>query len=225
MGLGYQALMRDAGRDMPVTVFTDSSAAMGISARQGLGKLRHLDTHSLWLQQAVRSGRVTVRKVKGEYNPADLFTKHLASHDKVCQLVNLFGCYYTSGRPDAAPTLRTTRMTKDTLGELLDRGARPDAELEDILDGECNLTDFKEHLEAPEPTHSGLPHQLTIGERDRFHPKAPRMDQHNNNNNHHHDELEDHNHTILDEIEQAGLAIAQEVKDEMLIHGRRRRPV
>ena len=49
-GLGLQALLRDAGVDLPVRVWTDSSAAMGTSARQGLGKLRHLECHSLWLQ-------------------------------------------------------------------------------------------------------------------------------------------------------------------------------
>ena len=56
-GLGYQALLKDLGIDVPLRVWTDSSAAIGICNRQGLGKLRHLDTHTLWVQQAVRSGR------------------------------------------------------------------------------------------------------------------------------------------------------------------------
>ncbi len=45
-GLGYQALLRDLGVDLPLRVWTDSSAAIGICTRQGLGKLRHLDTHT-----------------------------------------------------------------------------------------------------------------------------------------------------------------------------------
>ena len=36
-GLGYQALLMDLGIDLPVFVWTDSSAAIGISSRQGLG--------------------------------------------------------------------------------------------------------------------------------------------------------------------------------------------
>ena len=221
MGLGYQALMQDAGIDMPVTVFTDSSAAMGISARQGLGKLRHLDTHSLWLQQAVRSGRITVRKVKGEYNPADLFTKHLPSGEKVHQLVRLFGCYYSEGRPEKAPTLRTARMTKETLGDLIDRGAQPDEELEQILDGECHLADFKEQLEAPEPNHDGLPHQLALRERDRFYPQAPRL----NAQQPPPETLDDYQPTTNDPIEMAGLALARRIEEEMLTYGRRRKPM
>ena len=53
--LGQQSLMRDLGQDLKVRVWTDSSAAMGISARSGLGKLRHLETHTLWVQEKIRA--------------------------------------------------------------------------------------------------------------------------------------------------------------------------
>ena len=45
-GLGYKALLQDLGVDVPLRLWTDSSAAIGICSRQGLGKLRHLDTHT-----------------------------------------------------------------------------------------------------------------------------------------------------------------------------------
>ena len=105
-GLGYQALMRDFGVDLPVTVYTDSTATIGISSRQGLGKLRHLDTTALWIQQAIRSKRITLRKVAGEENPADLFTKHMATREKLAGLVKLFECEYRGGRAASAPQLR-----------------------------------------------------------------------------------------------------------------------
>ena len=66
MGRGFHSLMADLGHDLPLRVWTDSSAAIGICTRQGLGKLRHIDTHLLWIQQAVRSKRVDIRKVLGE---------------------------------------------------------------------------------------------------------------------------------------------------------------
>ncbi len=47
VGLGYKALLQDFGYELPATAWTDSSAAMGVVGRQGLGRLRHLDTHSL----------------------------------------------------------------------------------------------------------------------------------------------------------------------------------
>ena len=98
--------MKDFGYDTPVRVWTDSSAALGISTRSGLGKLRHLETHTLWVQEKVRTGAIQVRKVRGDVNPADIFTKHLPSRDKVHQLVKLFGCEYRAGRSTAAPLLR-----------------------------------------------------------------------------------------------------------------------
>ena len=106
MALGYQALMNDLGVRLPIRVWTDSSATMGICTRQGLGKLRHVDTRCLWVQQRVRRGEIELRKVRGEVKPADLFTKHLSSEDRVAELLKLFGCKYVGGRAQGAPELR-----------------------------------------------------------------------------------------------------------------------
>ena len=107
IGLGFQSLLADLGVTLPLRVWTDSSAAIGICNRQGLGKLRHLATHLLWIQQAVRSRRIDLRKVHGAANPADLFTKHMCSRDKLMQLVRLLGCRYAEGRAASAPQRRT----------------------------------------------------------------------------------------------------------------------
>jgi hypothetical protein len=117
MGLGYQSLLKDLGHDLPVRVWTDSSASIGICTRQGLGKLRHIDTHTLWVQQAVRSGRVDLRKVAGEANPADLFTKHSLSRDRLMNLTTLFDCEFRGGRAESAPQTRTAASAKTTMAE------------------------------------------------------------------------------------------------------------
>ena len=96
--LGRQSIMKDFGHDTPVRVWIDSSAALGISIRSALGRLRHLETHTLWVQEKVRIGAIQVSKVRGDVSPADIFMKHLPSKDKVHQLVNLFGCEYRAGR-------------------------------------------------------------------------------------------------------------------------------
>ena len=41
----------------------------------GLGKIRHLAVADLWLQDKVRSGDISVYKVNGKDNPADVLTK------------------------------------------------------------------------------------------------------------------------------------------------------
>ena len=105
-GLGHQSLMKDVGLEIPVCIWTDSSAALGIASRSGLGKLRHLETHTLWVKEKVRVGAIRVRKVRGEVNPAEILTKHLPGREKVHQLMGLFGCEYREGRAKAAPLLR-----------------------------------------------------------------------------------------------------------------------
>ena len=103
--LGHQSLLRDFDRDMPVRVWIDSSAALGICARSDLCRLRHLETHTLWVQEKVRTKAFQLRKVRGYVNPADLFTKHLPSRENAHALTELFGCEFRTGRAVAAPQL------------------------------------------------------------------------------------------------------------------------
>ena len=113
--LGYKSLLNDLGVQLKTRVWTDSSATIGICSRQGLGKLRHINTRSLWVQQKIRGGALEVWKVKGEVNPADLFTKHLSSEQRIHDLLGLFGCRFSDGRAAAAPALRKTGDEKAVL--------------------------------------------------------------------------------------------------------------
>ena len=96
ISLGYQALLKDLGHTLPVRVWTDSTATIGICGRQGLGKLRHVDTQCLWIQQRVRDSTIELVKVRGEENPADLFTKHLTSRQRIYDLLAMIGCRYAT---------------------------------------------------------------------------------------------------------------------------------
>ena len=49
----------------------DASAALGIIGRTGLGKMRHVDTSYLWLQQQSIKYKIKFQKVLGTENPAD----------------------------------------------------------------------------------------------------------------------------------------------------------
>ena len=130
VGLGYQSLLRDLGVNVGLRVWTDSSAAIGICSRQGLGKLRHLDTHTLWVQQAVRSKRVDLRKVAGEVNPADLFTKHSLTRERLIGLTKLFELEYRGGRAESAPQTRDSTSGKSTMAELMAVDSGPGSERE-----------------------------------------------------------------------------------------------
>ena len=157
-GLGHQSLVKDLGLRLPVCVWTDSSAALGIATRSGLGKLRHLETHTLWVQEKVRTGAIAVRKVAGEVNPADLFTKHLPSKDKIHQLTALFGCEYREGRAALAPLLR--KNVEGQQGGHLSDGIEEEEPLPSLVMQDALVHDAKI-----------LPHQYDQDEKDKMFPK------------------------------------------------------
>ena len=155
LALGQQSLLRDLGHDLPVRVWTDSSAAIGISSRQGLGKLRHIATHTLWVQQAVRTRAMELRKVRGDVNPADLFTKHLSSRDRVTKLTELFGCEFRDGRPANAPQLRKSKSGVNAV--VGGGGVRPGHGHEGHTHAHTH-----EHAHAHEDQPPLLPHDTTL---------------------------------------------------------------
>ena len=100
--LGLVAMTEDFGDKAGAQLYADASAAIGIANREGLGRIRHLDTQSLWLQQALRQRRLGVGKVLGTENPSDLMTKHTDA--KVLEgHVKSMGCEFAAGRAELAP--------------------------------------------------------------------------------------------------------------------------
>lgn len=75
--LGIASMFKDFGRTVSVQVLGDASAALAVIQRQGIGRIRHLDTSYLWVQEKSMRGEVEYRRVAGKENGADLFTKPL----------------------------------------------------------------------------------------------------------------------------------------------------
>ena len=211
-GLGYQALLGDLGVKIPLRVWTDSSAAIGICTRQGLGKLRHLDTHTLWIQQAVRTKRVDLRKVDGEQNPADLLTKHSIGRQRLDGLITLYGCKHLEGRAESAPQVRKTPATRLTM-----------AEADQIIGATCSPGELgarfgarvEEGMTVAE-TSPCMPHLVhSAMELDELHPAilAPADEP-----------LEDLVKDDTDGVFQHGLRLAGEIQQQAETEGRRRRP-
>ena len=74
-GLGIKSVLKDFGFDVSIKVLSDSSAAIGMSRRLGLGRVRHLAVADLWVQQALRDRLFSISKCHGYSNGADLMTK------------------------------------------------------------------------------------------------------------------------------------------------------
>ena len=63
-----------AGHLCQVHHHLDSTAAVGILQRSGVGRIRHLSTRVHWRQQAVAEAKVVLREISTDLNYADLGT-------------------------------------------------------------------------------------------------------------------------------------------------------
>ncbi len=116
--LGLQSVARDLGVELRPEVHADSSAAIGICNRCGIGKVRHLAVAQLWVQGLVRSRTCRLYKVLGTENPADLMTKPLPRSEIDTHLGRL-GLSRATGRAETAP-----RAAAEVDTTLADRSAR-----------------------------------------------------------------------------------------------------
>ena len=102
-GLGAQSLAKDLGLELDLIIRADSSAAIGIFQRHGLGKVRHLAMGSLWAQQRIREGDFRLFKCSGDHNIGDLLTKHVPN-DLLVRHTLAAGMQFVDGRPESAPS-------------------------------------------------------------------------------------------------------------------------
>ena len=90
----------DFGDEITVAIWSDATAAIAIAQRGALGKLRHIQTQYLWIQERVASKDVSLGKVLGTENPADLLTKHLP-RETMAKHLEFSGLVIKGGRAEA----------------------------------------------------------------------------------------------------------------------------
>ena len=102
--LGLQSLAADLGILLKVKIMTDATAAIGIARRRGLGKVRHLATADLWIQDRLRKKDFLLEKIPGSENPADMLTKHV-DRSLLHKHMSKLGLHLEGGRADSAPNI------------------------------------------------------------------------------------------------------------------------
>ena len=90
-GIFTKHMYEEMGRTINIDVETDSTAAIGMCSRTGVGKTRHVQVRWLWIQDAIRDKVVRLRKVKGTDNEVDMGTKDLdgPTHQRLLQKLPL----------------------------------------------------------------------------------------------------------------------------------------
>ena len=101
--LGFRSLLQDLGVPPPcLNLYTDSSAAIGVANRTGIGKIRHLAVHLVWIQETVKPGELILHKIAGTRNHADVLTKHL-TQDGLEKHLEALTLRFIKGRAKSAP--------------------------------------------------------------------------------------------------------------------------
>ena len=100
-GLGVRNMTAEFLTPIALELHTDASAAKGVVARQGAGRIKHLEVRQLWVQEKERSGDLSVKKIPRKENSADLFTHHV-SEPSLCEVLSNLNIV-RRGPPFAAP--------------------------------------------------------------------------------------------------------------------------
>ena len=89
--LGLRSIAKDMGYDFNIRVHVDSSAAKAMVSRTGLGKTRHIQVENVWSQDVMRERFVSVKKIAGVINHADICTKpmSIAEIRRLAKIVNV----------------------------------------------------------------------------------------------------------------------------------------
>ena len=74
-----KSVMEWLGWRLRINLYMDSSAARGMAAKIGIGKMRTVEIRTLWLQEKVRKKALAVFRVRGEQNVADIGTTGLSA--------------------------------------------------------------------------------------------------------------------------------------------------
>ena len=111
-GLGFVSSLADFGFEAKLVLRSDATAAIRICKREGLGRVRHLATGDLWIQQLLKHRRAHIEKWPGVMNPADLMTKSLR-RDKILQLLDSLSMKMMPGRSPLAP-VRSQTVARET---------------------------------------------------------------------------------------------------------------
>ena len=98
-------------------VRTDSSAAIGIASRKGLGRTRHIRVQYLWIQERIACKDLKVKKVDGKENISDILTKHLRRED-IDKIMDAMSMELSSGRAEISLKIGQVGESPSRSGDL-----------------------------------------------------------------------------------------------------------
>ena len=94
---GANSLAKDWNLDYKFGINMDATAAIGIASRRGLGKVKHVHTVFLWVQERLQEHKAVVKKQHTTDMLADILTKYL-SRETLEKLLGRMGFVYRDSK-------------------------------------------------------------------------------------------------------------------------------
>ena len=94
---GANSLAKDWNLHYKFGVNMDATAAIGKAGRRGLGKVKHVHTVFLWIQERLQEYKAVVKKQHTSDMLADILTKFLP-RDVLEKLLNRMGFFYRGSK-------------------------------------------------------------------------------------------------------------------------------
>ncbi|CAK0831086.1 unnamed protein product, partial [Prorocentrum cordatum] len=142
-----QSAMGFLDMNVKIRIRIDSSAGKAVCHRVGVGRIRHLEVRTLWLQAKVRDKKLVVIKRAGETNLADAGTKALTSQ-RFHWLRAQLGRRPLAGADDMEEsTAVRVNLVSDSTSKMARVGAALIALLDSLgsvkADGECDVYGYE----------------------------------------------------------------------------------
>ena len=101
-GLFICAVAKELGVELRLTLHSNSTATISQHAKVGLGRMKHLELRFLFVEDLLKRERLTLSKIPGTENPADLGTKVLDvnTHSSTPVLDHCFVAFETGSGGD-----------------------------------------------------------------------------------------------------------------------------
>ena len=137
--LGIIALAKEFSLTMTVSLQVDASAALGVAQRVGIGKIRHLQTGALWLQEQQLRKSVNLGKMPGANNPSDIITKNVARELLEKHMAGLGGVYAEGRAVKAVNLQHINRLIRQTQADIRDLKKHDVAQQHVVEDNMVNM--------------------------------------------------------------------------------------
>ena len=86
---GIRSLAQDWNLDYKLTVNMNATAAISMASRRGSGRVKHVDTIFLWIQEKIEQLKIAINKKHTSEMLADMLTKFLTNRENIKHLTGM----------------------------------------------------------------------------------------------------------------------------------------